>query len=97
MNIQVTRCLWCGELLLNSEQSRQPRSDKKFCNSAHRSSYSRWFKNINKYEASASIAIGKLADYLQHPLAQQTACEAMVRLREKVGKEMSWAGVKAVR
>jgi len=59
--------------------------------------YHRWFKNIQKHEAAAMVAIGHLADYLQHPNAQTSAVEAMVRIRERVNSEMSWAGVKAVR
>jgi len=97
MNIVVSRCQWCGELLLNSSETRQARSDKKFCSTSHRAKFHRWFKNIQKHEAAAIVAIGFLADYLQHPTAQHDAVAAMVRIREKVGQEMSWAGVKAVR
>lgn len=97
MIIQVTRCLWCGEMLLELDSPKQPRSDKKFCNAKHRASYHRWFKNIKKHEAAALVSIGHLADYLQHPIAQETAVGAMVRLRERVTSELAWAGVKAVR
>jgi len=95
--IVVSRCQWCGELLVNSSDNRQSRSDRKFCSTAHRAKFHRWFKNINKFEAQAVVAIGLLSEYLQHPTAQSDAAAAMVRIREKVGQEMSWHGVKAVR
>lgn len=97
MNIAVTRCKWCGELLFDSSQERQPRSDKQFCSANHRARYSQWLTRIKTHEERATKAIKELAEYLQHPNAQQAALESMVRLSELMKKEQAWAGVKAVR
>lgn len=97
MNIIVTRCKWCGELLFDGAGERQPRSDKQFCTSVHRARYHQWLRAIKKHEATATKSIKALAEYLQHPAAQATALESMVRLSELMAQEQAWAGVKAVR
>jgi len=93
----IFRCAWCGEHLADPNSERQARSDKKFCNASCRGKYHRWHRHLETECNRASKAIKHMAEYLQHPMAQQEAAAKLIQLRELIKSEAAANGMVGVR
>ena len=95
--MQVYKCTWCGERLSEDGDTRQPRSDKKFCCSQHRVKFHRWMKNIEKRHLEAVRAIDELGRYMDFPQSRELAARRLADVKNTVNFVMSDAGIKAVK
>lgn len=96
MQLQIFRCAWCGEHLMESGATRQTRSDKRFCSPNCRNRYHRWLHGLRKQERIARRAIKALAEYLDHPIAQPQAAHGLKSLLDTIDQEAQAHGLKVV-
>lgn len=97
MGLLIFKCGWCGEHLSEAGDLRQPRADKKFCGSACRGKYHRWFKNLERQQHVMMLAQARIVAYLEHPQAQLKAVTILRDAKARIDAELKQAGIKAVR